>query len=268
MSTAPLLTNYHTHTLRCKHAIGVVADYVAEAAKAGCAELGFSDHCPYPALYSRNTWPESRMSERELSLYVREVRQAAETAPFPVLLGFECEWGEKYRSWYSDELLAHCKSDYLIFGPHWVVNSINEIIYAPDIKLGKEIALYFAQTIQGIESGLFAFVAHPDLIMADGREWSRELAAGFSDVIDAAIAHNLPLEVNGYGIVKRQVSDSHGKRYQYPHEKFWELALEKGASVICNSDAHKPDYVMTGAKNAFDYASRFGLRIESKLNRN
>ncbi len=39
--------NYHTHTMRCHHAIGSDEDYVKSAIAAGFDELGFSDHSPW-----------------------------------------------------------------------------------------------------------------------------------------------------------------------------------------------------------------------------
>ncbi|MFV0479993.1 MAG: PHP domain-containing protein [Anaerorhabdus sp.] len=39
--------NFHTHTYRCKHAIGRDEEYVIEAIKAGVKVLGFSDHMPF-----------------------------------------------------------------------------------------------------------------------------------------------------------------------------------------------------------------------------
>lgn len=40
-------TNYHTHTKRCKHAIGEDREYIECAIKNGFKVLGFSDHCPF-----------------------------------------------------------------------------------------------------------------------------------------------------------------------------------------------------------------------------
>ena len=42
-----LINNYHTHTSRCGHAIGLDEEYVQCAIEAGIKELGFSDHIPF-----------------------------------------------------------------------------------------------------------------------------------------------------------------------------------------------------------------------------
>ena len=43
-----IMHNYHTHTERCGHAIGLDEEYVIEAIKAGYQTLGFSEHVMFP----------------------------------------------------------------------------------------------------------------------------------------------------------------------------------------------------------------------------
>ena len=40
--------NYHTHTVRCKHAVGLEREYIEAAISEGFKILGFSDHTPQP----------------------------------------------------------------------------------------------------------------------------------------------------------------------------------------------------------------------------
>ena len=39
--------NYHTHTYRCRHAIGSEEEYIRKAIDGGLKVLGFSDHTPF-----------------------------------------------------------------------------------------------------------------------------------------------------------------------------------------------------------------------------
>ena len=43
-----MLANYHTHTTRCRHAVGSDREYVKAAIESGVKTLGFSDHAPFP----------------------------------------------------------------------------------------------------------------------------------------------------------------------------------------------------------------------------
>ncbi|MBO5137124.1 MAG: histidinol-phosphatase [Spirochaetaceae bacterium] len=257
-----MFTNFHTHTYLCKHAEGTVADYVAAAVSDSCSALGFSDHCPYPD-DGIDTWPEVRMTPKQAEDYVADVRLAASNADFSLYLGFECEYDSRYKNWYAEELKGRLQADYLVLGPHWISQG-NGFVYAPRIKETVLMHRYFDCVIEAIESGLFNFVAHPDLIMADGRCWTDELAACFRALIDAAVSYDLPLEINGLGLARELVVGQDGWRHPYPVDKFWQIAKEKGAKVICNADAHRPQDLVANVKKARGYAENFGfLPIEN-----
>ena len=111
-----------------------------------------------------------------------------------------------------------------------------------------------------MQSGLFAFLAHPDLFMKGWKEWDADASACLSAILDAAADLRLPFEVNGLGIVREPNGTSRGMRYGYPYQEFWELVAERGGvQVICNSDAHDPRDVLMNAWRARDFAGRFGL---------
>lgn len=249
------MTNFHTHTSLCKHAAGMPKAYIAQAAQEGCQALGFSDHCPYPS-GADNTWPHMRMTREEADLYMEAVRQAE--SPFPVYAGFECEYDPRYESWYRDELLGRLKADYLVLGSHWLPRG-NEFVYVKCIESPLDIKAYIDHTIDAMRTELYSFLAHPDLLMIAGHDWNPYLAAIFADLIDAAIDLDLPLEINGYGLCKKPIQTKAGSRPPYPVDEFWELAAQKGAAVICCSDAHEASAVIKQARMARDYASRFGL---------
>ena len=263
------ISNFHTHTELCHHAKGQPVDYVNQAILEGCTALGFSDHCPYPESDSKfwqgrgdqtarylNTWPEIRMTEGETESYVNAVRHAASTVDFPIYLGFECEYDKRLYSWYKDELFGRWGADYLVFGPHWVAGG-QDLPYIPVVTSRKELGRYFAGVVDGIASGLFAFVAHPDLVMASGRQWDADIEAGLKDVLQAAIDYNLPVEVNGLGLARATQIGKAG--LLYPHNRFWELVATSGARVICNSDAHQSENTIVHAQLAREYGAKFGL---------
>lgn len=259
------IANYHTHTYLCKHASGSPSDYIAQAVREGCLELGFSDHCPWDPSFG-DCWDNIRMGLDEIPTYQQMVMRAKEEAPFPVYLGFECEWDGDHKSWYTDELLGRWKADYLVLGPHWVMDGSTRT-YCPDMGRDKKLLhRYIDQTIEGMRSGLFAFLAHPDLFMMGWKEWDEEARACLRAVLDAAVDLGLPLEVNGLGIVRAPNSTGRGMRYGYPYVEFWEMvAAEPRAKVICNSDAHDPQDVLMNAWRSRDFAGRFGLTPLDKL---
>ena len=250
------IANYHTHTALCKHAVGYPEDYVRQAVKEGCSALGFSDHCPYPESCT-DIWNEVRMGVDEVPLYRNAVEKARELAPFPVHMGFECEWDRNYRAWY-EELKGTYGAQYLVLGSHWVTLGSRHV-YCINVSSSQELGAYIDQTIDGMRSGLFSFLAHPDLFMRGHREWDEEARACLKAILDAAVGLGMPLEINGLGMSRAPNETSRGMRYQYPYVEFWEMVAETGARVICNSDAHDPHDVIMNAWKARDFALRFGL---------
>lgn len=259
-----MLSNYHTHTYLCNHAKGSLEDYLAVGKKEGLQILGFSDHCPYPK-DGLDTWERVRMSSEQSHRYIKDIKKLSKKESIQIFSGFECEWDFRYENWYRDFLLGELGADYLVFGPHWVYDA-GSFIYAPEINTKKQLFTYFDTIIEGIASGIYAFVAHPDLVMSDGRPWDANLEAGFNAIIEASIAYKIPLEINGQGFVKHKVKGENGKeRYQYPYDKFWELVAKKNMPIICNSDAHFPENLVKDVLQARAYATRFDLEIIESL---
>ena len=267
------MNNYHTHTFRCKHASGDVADYVREAKKAGIQELGFSDHVPFPD----GRWPGSRMYLSELPSYLAALDHARKTedaigeyptadAPgrISILSGLECEWVPEYDAWYREELLGACGLDYLACGTHYSLrNGAWEDVWDLDSVGG--LRAYAVQVERSLASGLFAFIAHPDLFCAGYLAWDADAIACARDVLSAAASTRTPVEINGYGMRKPRVPDSSGPRWPYPRWEFWELARDYDLDVIVNSDAHRAIDVGASLETGCSLAADCGLRVVEGL---
>ncbi len=250
------ISNFHTHTRLCHHALDLPVDYAVQAEKEGCSALGFSDHCPFPESVS-DYWPEIRMTIKESEFYRNEIEKAKKKVSFPIYTGYECEWEKSCSSWY-DELKSSYGAEYLVLGSHWVTSGTSHI-YVREIDTPKLLNKYIDQTIDGMRSGKFAYLAHPDLFMLTGREWNEQTIACSQALINAAVDLGLPIEINGTGISRAPNSTNKGMRYQYPYLEFWELAAQTKVKVICNSDAHNPEDVIFNAWKTRDFAKRLNF---------
>jgi len=278
------MNNYHTHTFRCKHASGDVADYVREAKKAGLSELGFSDHVPFPD----GRWPENRMHIDELPSYLNAIKSAQKAeglfAEGPIdevstpnspdtpkasgrvriLAGMECEWVPEFDAWFREELLGTSGLDYLVCGTHSSLsNGAWEDVWDLDSVGG--LRAYAAQVERSLASGLFAFIAHPDLFCAGYLPWDDDAIACARDVLAAAVATRTPVEINGYGMRKPRVHGPTGPRWPYPRWEFWELARDYDLDVIVNSDAHRAIDVGASLETGRSLAADCGLRVVEEL---
>ncbi|MEL3907541.1 MAG: histidinol-phosphatase [Treponemataceae bacterium] len=248
------MKNFHTHTYLCKHAVGVPMDYAKVACETGFSALGFSDHCPY----FDDMWLDMHMALDEVPLYRKMVEEARAAYDIPIYYGFECEWHKKYKSWYEEELLGKYEADYLIFGPHWV-DIDGEFVYIPDVTEPKNLIRYVDLTIEGMASGLFAYLAHPDLFLYNISEITPFYLDLAKKIIDAAVELKMPIEINGNGSTHKTIIRGGKEGYRYPERQFWELAKERGAHIVIASDSHNPTNLLETIKFAESFAKRLGI---------
>jgi len=250
------LENYHTHTFRCNHADGDVSDYAKAAVEQGLTLLGMSDHTPLPD----NRWLYMRMGISSLPVYVRAIEEAqAKYTSLAILKSAECEWSKEYHSFYDEVLLGEYGFDYLILGCHFFPFQGSWLSSHGDIVNSKRLVAYTDFLIESMQSGLFAFVAHPDLFGLCYLDWDKNTIAASKDILHAAEKLDLPLEINGYGLMTRKIATKGGERTAYPWLPFWELARDYDVRVIVNSDAHFPRNVSQGLKEGKELAKSLDL---------
>ncbi|MBN1934818.1 MAG: histidinol-phosphatase [Anaerolineae bacterium] len=250
--------NLHTHTRRCKHATGAVVDYARAAIDRGLAILGISDHTPLPD----NRWINVRMDFSELRAYNDEIDAARDAHPELVILkGMECEYAAEYVSFYRDTLLGELGFDFLIGGAHYFpYRGAWANVYDGTTDLST-LQAYASYVIESMACGLFAFIAHPDLFGNAYLRWDANAVACAHDILRAAEAFKMPLEINGYGLRKPVIDTPDGPRRQYPWLSFWKLAAGYDVPVIVNSDAHRPEDIVANMREGLAMADACGLSL-------
>lgn len=231
--------NYHTHTYRCKHAIGNIEDYCKVAVEKNFITLGFSDHNPLP-----DDWKSGiRMGTDEIKGYINDIEKAKIDFPtLNILTGFECDFLPKYVNYYKDYFINELKVDYLIGSVHFYPYK-GKFYYIDILGPSKKLVCYADLYVKAIESGLFNFMGHPDLFGQAITKWNDDAIACSKEILEAAQACKIPLEINTSGILKtKQLGE---KEIIYPKEQFWELASDYNIDVIVNTDAHAPQYLDT-----------------------
>ena len=154
-------TNYHTHTTRCHHATGSDEEFVLSAIKGGYQELGFSDHTPWK--YHTDYISDIRMLPEELAEYVESIRSLQEKYKnqISIKIGLECEYFPEYIHWLKG-VIKEYKLDYIIFGNHHFHTDEKFPYFGRNTDSVDMLELYEESAIEGMESGLFAYLAHPD----------------------------------------------------------------------------------------------------------
>ncbi len=255
------MNNYHTHTSLCHHADGSVIDYAREAHRQGFRVLGMSDHAPLPD----SKWPGVRMSYAELEVYEQQIMEAREKVQdITILKGLECEWAPAYRSFFTDELLGAREFDYLIGAEHWFPyrGEWNEL---SEIRTASHLKAYTDLLIQTMESGIFAFIAHPDAFGSGYKDWDENTRSCSRDILEAAAELQIPLEINGFGFRKSKIVTANGPRNKYPLPQFWEIAASYPIQAVCNSDAHRPQDVGASISDGRELAETYGIAVLEEL---
>ena len=241
--------NFHTHTYRCKHAEGDVADYCAVAMQHGMKTLGLSDHSALPD----DRWRQVRMPYAELDGYIAAIDQARLDFPtLDILKGMECEYIPRLDSYYADELLGERGFDYLVGASHFFLDANDEWhgTYG-GTRDAKTLREYTDYTIRMMETGYFDFIAHPDLFGNCYKSWDADTAACSRDLLTAARELDVGMEINALGL-RKQAHRKPGNEFPlYPWIPFWEIAAEVDAPVIVNSDAHRPKDLQARTAEAY-----------------
>lgn len=220
--------NYHTHTHWCDHATGTPEEYIQIAIAGGIKHMGFSDHAPW--IFPDGYESHFRVPMARVGDYFAELRQLREKYRDQIELhiGFEME----YYPAYFEAMLENAKrvgAEYLILGQHFLANEHPGGHGSQrDTDSEEKLAEYVATVIKGIQSGVFTYVAHPDIFKFSGdREaYRREMRK----ICVASREYNVPLEINFLGIRQGR---------NYPDEAFWEMAGQEQCTVTFGCDAHE-----------------------------
>ena len=224
--------NYHTHTTRCNHAFGTEREYIENAIKEGLQVLGFSDHVPMP--FKGDYYSGFRMRPELLEDYITTLAKLKKEyeGQIKILIGFEAEY---YPKLFKDMLLMlePYEYDYLILGQHFLGNEEGYPYSGRKTDDKGVLKMYVDQCIEGIATGAYTYIAHPDIInyIYDDDAYHKNIER----LCRAALDYNLPLEVNLLGIRENRC---------YPCEKFFRIAKEIGNKVIIGCDAHDPDSIL------------------------
>jgi histidinol-phosphatase (PHP family) len=112
---------------------------------------------------------------------------------------------------------------------------------------------YFKAMTQAAESGLFDFMAHPDLVKKFGHRPKGDLRPYYKDTLDAIEAAGIAMEVSTAGL-RKEVMEI------YPSIEFLEEAFRRNIPVLISSDSHAPAEVGYEFQRALKMVKGVGYR--------
>jgi len=258
-----LMTNYHTHTVRCGHAKNTDEEYVQKAIAQGYDIFGFADHTPWP--YADGFVSSMRMRADELDEYLGSARGLKKkyADQIDVKIGLECEYFPLYLPW-LEKTIKEKHINYVILGNHHDLTDQGGFYFGASSK-PEHIRKYTLRTVAGMKTGMFSYLAHPDVVMRGYEEFDSACEDMAHAICQTAREMDMPLEYNVMGTFYKKMSTS-WKGVGYPDDHFWKIAAHYGCKAIIGLDAHETRYVVSRDeyRQAADYLSGLGIeRLET-----
>lgn len=221
---------FHVHTWRCGHAGDYSdRDYIERALELGADRITFTDHAPFPGDPFGN-----RMRISQLPEYIGSMKRLKEEYRdrIDIIAGLEIEYLPSFANYY-EELKGMEGIGYLLLGQHFyeVSEGVYGFMLPPEEKNRSEMSGCGNAIIEGIKSGFFDGVAHPDRIFRRRKAWDREMDQIAYAIISEAFQARIPLEIN---------ESSLGRDHQFWPE-FWANSVCGRVPVLHGLDAHSPE---------------------------
>ncbi|MBR1529880.1 MAG: PHP domain-containing protein [Oscillospiraceae bacterium] len=222
-------TAFHVHTYRCGHAENIPDEaYVKKAVELGAEHIWFTDHAPF----LDNPFG-ARMQYSQLKEYIQTLCALKKKySEINIHIGLETEYFPSYdKMGYYQQLRSIPELEMLLLGQHMAEISDNPPGYSFSLDAEqlcrKEYQLLGNAIIQGIKTGYFNAVAHPDRIFRRCTGWNDEMKKLSSEIISTAVSVHIPLEMN--------LASFENSRYY--RREFWQLVPEKAERIV-GLDAH------------------------------
>ena len=254
------MKNFHSHTARCGHAYGTDKALIEAAIAAGFTTLGISEHTPWPfADGYQEIDSRQRIPMEQLDAYIADMQALKEQYrdQIAIKIALECEYFPRYFDWLRS---VKDKFDYLLLGVHCSEHDEHLHHYYARSTQEAQVAEYTRCVLAGMESGLFAYLAHPELCFADYPRYDDVCKELVHSICAKAQELDMPLEYNLYGVDKQ--GRGRQKGLGYPCKLFWEEAAKYGCKAIIGVDAHRPEHFHRQRfLDAQQYLTSMGLRL-------
>ena len=246
-----MTVNLHTHTYRCHHATETDRQYIQKAIEKGITHMGFSDHTPYREPNGHEQ--PHRVSMMDAPLYFQSLNALREEYrdQITIYIGFEMEYYPEHFEKML-EVATSLGAEYLILGQHYIhYGTENECASIKPNEKVEDLIWYVDSLIEAMQTGVFSYLAHPDLFnfVGDDRIYEEQMRR----LCRAAVRYEMPLEINFLGIRDHR---------NYPTDRFWKIAGEEGCEVVFGCDAHKHRhaYDAESLEVALRMVREYGLR--------
>lgn len=237
-----MLIDYHTHHVRCGHAVGELEEYVLRGIEMGLSQIGLSDHMPLLHVDPATYYPEMAMPMDELPRYVEECLSLKERYKdrIDVRVGLEGDFIEGYEA-EIEQLVTSYPWDYVIGSVHflgeWDISDYRQTHNWEGKNILTVYEQYYDAVKKAVATGFYDIMGHIDVIKRFGyrpaSENSRDVEALENSALSAVQKSGMVMELNASGLSK-------ACKEMFPSKRMVSEAFRLGIPVTIGSDAHDP----------------------------
>ena len=271
------MEDWHTHSSLCRHAVGILEDYVKKAIEHDLSSIGFSDHFPYEFLTNIENLPYQEYSmtldQIEDYLSMAELLREKYKNDIRIKIGFELDYLINQEKALSAQLSKYIdRLDYLLGSLHilekikgsWCIDDERFLEYYDTFGIDAVYVEYYKKMQKMLASLEFDFdiVSHLDLPKKFKKfPVNKELIENeVSKTLELIKKRDLVVEINTGGI-RKDVNE------QYPNEVIIKEMYDLDISVLLGSDAHDPDEVGYEFKNIIKKLKSIGFAQLASFNK-
>lgn len=253
-----MLTDYHTHTFRCGHAVGTMQEYVEEAIAKGIGEIGLTDH-----LWLYFDPPEKRdarwaMPEDQYERHYEEMLETRERyrGRIAVRISVEADYIEG-REEDLIRILERFDFDYVLLGVHfmgdWLIDDPDQAHRYKDQSIAAIYREYYRRMRKAAALGVANLIAHFDLPKKFGDVPEEDVIDAVRETLDVVAEAGTAIEISSAGLRK-------GIGEPYPSAQILREMKGREIPIVLSSDAHAPGEVGFGYDQLLKAADAAGYR--------
>ncbi|KYO63814.1 histidinol-phosphatase HisJ family protein [Thermovenabulum gondwanense] len=253
--------DFHVHIEQGPYTLKWLKKFIEKAKERNIEEIGISEHI-YRFVQAkniwkggpiRNEWHEKRATE-DIEEYISLIEKAKKEG-FPVKLGIEADYFPENEE-IIREFIKDYPFDFVIGSVHWLsefgFDNPERIKDWEGRDIDKVYEEYYITLISAVKSGIFDFIAHPDLVKIFNYRSKADLSNIYGNLAEEIKSKNMCIEVSTAGL-RKPVKEI------YPSEDLMYYFSKFDIPVILNSDAHCPEDVGKDFEKAVKYIKSFGF---------
>lgn len=252
-----MLVDYHVHIDKLDWSLKTIDELCRSANERGINRIGVVVHTRiingfqplyYHILY-RGTKHRKLVFNRNINEYIGLIKYA-KAAGYPVDLGMEICYSPEGEDFLRDRLPQY-PLDYTIGSVHLIGDKHFKTVvkyYKSRIPVGR---IYYSLILRAIESGLFNIIGHIEIVRREGIPGLCHYPDLLDTICSSLIKNNCAVELNTKWLKNHD--------YLVPERGTLMYMSAKGVKIVFGSDAHHPETIGSGIKEAIDEITRIGF---------